>query len=126
MCDYMRMNVNTEADRGPSDSDVDVVVEVFRMLADPTRVRLLVVLRDGELPVGELAERVDKPQTVVSRHLAKLRLVRLVHARRQGTHIFYSTANDHVLQLVTDALHHADHLGPDTPAHHQDTVDVTA
>ncbi len=69
----------------PSADDVEVVVDVIRMLADPTRVRLLWVLRAGELAVADLAERVGKPGPAVSQHLAKLRLARLVHTRRQGT-----------------------------------------
>jgi DNA-binding transcriptional ArsR family regulator len=104
----------------PSAEDVDVVVEVFRMLADATRVRLLWELRNGELPVAELASRVGKPAPAVSQHLAKLRLARLVHTRRQGNQVFYRAENEHVMQLVTDAVHHADHLGYDVPRHHAD------
>lgn len=90
------------------------------MLADPTRVRLLWALRDGETAVNDLAERVGKPGPAVSQHLAKLRLARLVQTRRQGTQVFYRAANKHVMQLVTDAVHHADHLGYDSPRHHRD------
>jgi DNA-binding transcriptional ArsR family regulator len=103
----------------PDGEDVDLAVEVFRMLADPTRIRLLWALRDvDELSVGELAARVGKPAPAVSQHLAKLRLARLVRVRRQGTQMFYRAENQHVLGLVTDALLHADHLGPDVPRHH--------
>jgi DNA-binding transcriptional ArsR family regulator len=106
---------------GPDDlpeEDIAVVVEVFGMLADPTRVRLLWALRHGERTVGELAELVDKAPTAVSQHLAKLRLARLVQTRRDGARVHYRTENTHVMQLVTDAVHHADHLGRDVPRHH--------
>jgi len=103
----------------PPDEDVDVVVEVFRMLADPTRVRLLLALADGELSVNELADDVGKPAPAVSQHLAKLRLARLVQTRREGVKIFYRLENQHVMQLLTDAVHHADHLGPGVPRHHR-------
>ena len=100
---------------------MDLAVEVFRMLADPTRVRLLCALRDvHELSVNDLAARVGKSQSAVSQHLAKLRLGRLVQVRRQGAQMFYRAENHHVLGLVTDALHHADHLGPGVPRHHRD------
>ncbi len=105
----------------PSAADVEVVVEVFRMLADPTRVRLLWALHAGELAVADLAERVGKPGPTVSQHLAKLRLARLVHTRRQGTQVFYRVENEHVMRLVTDAVHHADHLVHDVPRHHRTT-----
>lgn len=54
----------------PEDEQVDLAVEVFRMLADATRVRLLWVLLPGEASVDQLAEAVAKPQTAVSQHLA--------------------------------------------------------
>ncbi|GAB7048425.1 helix-turn-helix domain-containing protein [Catenuloplanes indicus] len=50
----------------------------------------------------------------VSQHLAKLRMSRLVTARRQGTFMFYSAADDHVRRLLAQALHHVDHIDPQT------------
>lgn len=90
---------------------VDLAVEVFRMLADVTRVRLLWALADGELAVNELALAVNKSPTAVSQHLAKLRMARLVRTRREGTRVFYRIENDHVRQLVQDAVFYADHAG---------------
>jgi len=113
----MRMDARNAAPL-PGGEQVDLAVEVFRMLADGTRVRLLWSLLDGELPVGVLAGQVGKPQAAVSQHLAKLRMARLVQTRRQGTQVFYRLESDHVRQLVLDAVHHAEHAGPDTPAHH--------
>jgi ArsR family transcriptional regulator, zinc-responsive transcriptional repressor len=103
----------------PEPEQVDLAVEVFRMLADPTRVRILWVLLNGERPVNEIAEMLDKPQSAVSQHLAKLRLARLVLPRKHGAQVFYRVANDHVRQLVEDAVHHAEHAGPGVPSHHQ-------
>jgi DNA-binding transcriptional ArsR family regulator len=115
VCHDMRMRACHD---GLQEDHVDLAVEVFRMLADATRVRLLWALLDGEVPVLQLAERVDKPQAAVSQHLAKLRMARLVTTRRQASQVFYQLANDHVRQLVVDGVHHAEHLGPGTPAHH--------
>lgn len=95
-----------------------MAVEVFRMLADATRIRLLWLLLDGEAPVLQLAERVGKPQASVSQHLSKLRMARLVTTRRQGVQVFYQLASEHVRQLVVDGIHHAEHVGPGTPRHH--------
>ncbi|APE33197.1 transcriptional regulator [Nocardia mangyaensis] len=106
--------------RLPLDEDqVGLVVEVFRMLADPTRVQVLWALADEELSVNELANRVGKPGPSVSQHLAKLRMARLVRTRREGTTIYYSLDNDHVRRLVVDAVHNAEHAGPGVPAHHR-------
>lgn len=79
------------ADSGPDplpDDQVCLVVEVFRMLADATRVQVLWSLADREMSVNELAEQVGKPAPSVSQHLAKLRMARLVRTRRDGTTIF--------------------------------------
>ena len=94
------------------------------MLADPTRVQVLWALVDREMSVNDLAEHVDKPAPSVSQHLAKLRMARLVRTRRDGTTIFYTLENDHVGQLVTDAVFNAEHAGPGIPGHHRDTDDL--
>ncbi len=88
------------------------------MLADGTRVRILWSLIGRELSVNELAAEVGKPAASVSQHLAKLRLSRLLQTRREGTQVFYRLENEHIAQLVTDALHHAEHAGPGIPGHH--------
>ena len=92
------------------------------MLADPTRVQVLWALVDRELSVNELAEFVGKPAPSVSQHLAKLRMARLVRTRRAGTTIHYSIENEHVRQLVNDAVFNAEHAGPGVPAHHRGEV----
>ena len=89
------------------------------MLSAATRVRLLRALVDRELSVSELAETVGKPAALVSQHLAKLRMARLVRTRREGTTIYYSLENSHVGQLVTDAVFNAEHAGPGIPGHHR-------
>lgn len=84
------------------------MVEVFRMLSDPTRLQLLWALVRRELSVTDLADAVGKPASSVSQHLAKLRMARLVRTRRQGTTIYYSLENDRVRQLVIDAVNNAE------------------
>jgi DNA-binding transcriptional ArsR family regulator len=103
----------------PDEEQVDLAVEVFRMLADANRVRLLWLLRGGEASVRELTDAVAKPQALVSQHLAKLRMARLVTTRRQGSHVYYRLANHHVSQLVVDAIFNAEHAEPGIPLHHQ-------
>ena len=98
---------------------VELAVEVFAMLADATRIRIILALRDTELAVNQLAEKVDKSQAAVSQHLAKLRLARIVATRREGTRIFYRLSNEHARRLVADAIFQAEHALDDVPAHHQ-------
>jgi DNA-binding transcriptional ArsR family regulator len=106
------MNADTGGCRRRLRADqVDLVVEVFRMLADATRVQVLWALNDREMSVNDLTTHVGKPAPSVSQHLAKLRMARLVRTRREGTTIFHTLENDHVAQLVTDAV-----STPNTPA----------
>lgn len=92
------------------------------MLADATRVRILWALVGREMSVNDLSAHVDKPAPSVSQHLAKLRMARLVRTRREGTSVYYSLDNDHVKQLVTDAVFNAEHAGPGVPGHHRDAA----
>jgi ArsR family transcriptional regulator, zinc-responsive transcriptional repressor len=117
---YLRINANNTSGVSLEEDQVRLIIEVFRMLADATRIQLLWALTGGELSVNELAERVGKPAPSVSQHLAKLRMARLVRTRRAGTTIFYSLENEHVRQLVLDAVFNAEHAGPGVPPHHHD------
>lgn len=88
------------------------------MLADATRVRLILALRDAERSVNELAEIVDKSPAAVSQHLAKLRQARIVATRQEGTRVFYRLGNEHASQLVSDAIFQAEHSLGGVPRHH--------
>ena len=99
------------------DQLVDLAVEVFSMLAEPTRVRIVLSLQAGELPVNAVAVAVGKAPAAVSQHLAKLRLARIVAARQAGNRVFYRLENEHAAQLVTDAIHQAEHA-VGQPRHH--------
>jgi DNA-binding transcriptional ArsR family regulator len=113
------MRADSQGSGGPLPADqVDLAVEVFRMLADATRVQVLWALIEGEMSVTELAARAGKTPSSVSQHLAKLRMARLVRTRRDGTQIFYRLDSDHVARLITDAVHSAEHAGPGVPPHH--------
>jgi DNA-binding transcriptional ArsR family regulator len=104
----------------PPEEQVDMAVEVFSMLVDPTRVRLVWALADRELSVNELADAVGKPAAGVSQHLAKLRMARVVRTRREGNHMYYRLQDQHVRELVEDAICHAEHALQHFPAHHRD------
>ncbi|TFC00980.1 transcriptional regulator [Cryobacterium adonitolivorans] len=105
--------------RLPESDFVELAVEIFTMLADATRVRLILALNDAlELSVNSLAEIVDKTPASVSQHLAKMRLARIVSTRQEGTKVFYRLENEHASQLVRDAIFQAEHSLGGTPRHH--------
>ncbi|HET8602864.1 MAG TPA: metalloregulator ArsR/SmtB family transcription factor [Marmoricola sp.] len=99
----------------PDDAEVQVAADAFRMLADKNRIKILVALLQGESSVNCLADLINASPSVVSQHLAKLRLAGLVNVRREGTFAYYAVANTHVQRLLDEMLSHADHA-----AHHVD------
>jgi DNA-binding transcriptional ArsR family regulator len=79
----------------------DLVAKYFRGLGDPTRVRVLELLRDeGELTVGALVERLGLPQPKVSNHLACLRWCGFIAARREGRTVFNRIADERVEAML--------------------------
>ena len=81
----------------------DFKAELFKALGHPMRIRILDALRDGELTVGDLQARVNAEQSLVSQHLAALRSRDLVHARREGTSVWYTVADPAIWQLLDTA-----------------------
>jgi DNA-binding transcriptional ArsR family regulator len=108
--------------RMPNEEQVHLAAEGFRLLADPTRIKILWALLQGESSVTCLAELVGAAPTAVSQHLAKLRLAGLVRGRREGTFMYYSAADAHVRHLLDEALFHADHADRDLPDHPSDDL----
>ncbi len=82
------------------------LTDIFRVLGDPTRLRMLDALSRGESCVGDLAARLGLTESAVSHQLRLLRTARLVRARRDGRMIFYSLHDTHVLTLFDQALRH--------------------
>ena len=85
---------------------VEVLAETFRVLGDPTRVRILDALARGELCVCDLASLVGMSESAVSHQLRLLRTMRLVRPRRAGRQVFYSVDDHHILELLALAGTH--------------------
>jgi ArsR family transcriptional regulator, cadmium/lead-responsive transcriptional repressor len=82
-------------------AEPDLVAKYFRGLGDPTRVRILQLLRShGELSVGELVARLGQSQPKVSNHLACLRWCGFVTARRDHPSVYYRIADERVTELL--------------------------
>ncbi len=85
------------------------VAEIFKALADPTRVRILHALSHAELCVGDLAAVLGMSESAVSHQLRLLRGLRVVRARRDGKLIFYALDDEHVARLFQLSLEHLGH-----------------
>jgi DNA-binding transcriptional ArsR family regulator len=90
-----------------SDALTEEVARTFRVLADPTRVRILGLLLHREQCVSEIARRLGMSVSAVSHQLGLLRSLRLVRRSRRGKRAFYALDDDHVRTLFHDALEHA-------------------
>lgn len=107
-CDCVHPDAVRKA-RGNLDAQTGMygAAEIFAVLGDPTRVRVLTALRAGELCVSDLAVTTGVNRTTVSHQLRVLRTHRLVNRRREGKVVFYAIADEHVEALLDMAFAHA-------------------
>lgn len=91
----------------PAAAELDLMVEIFKALGDPTRCTILTALASGEMCVCDLASLLSVSRSAVSHQLRLLRAQRLVKHRRDGQMIRYALADGHVRQLLRIARDHA-------------------
>ena len=96
----------------PSLDDAARAAAIFRALGDVSRLNLLCLLAQREMCVSELTVRLQDNLPAISQRLKLLRAERIVVARRQGKHIFYSLADNHVSQLIANGLAHGAEANP--------------
>ena len=101
----------------PSEEMLQTIVEILASLADPTRARILYALCQHPFCVGDLAAISGISESAVSHQLRLLKDRRLVSAQRQGNHVYYSLAQQHLAALFREAEYTADHLLHHIPDH---------
>lgn len=90
-------------------ADVSGLADLFKVLGDETRTKILYVLSLDELCVCDIATILDTTISNVSHHLRLLRAARLVKYRREGKNVFYSLDDDHVVNLFKEGFDHIKH-----------------
>ena len=88
------------------DQSIAQLADLFHLLGDPTRLRIVLACLDQPTAVGEIADGLDLSSSLVSHHLRLLRAARIVKAERQGKQVFYSTADAHISGVLRDMLEH--------------------
>jgi DNA-binding transcriptional ArsR family regulator len=94
---------------GFDDRSVDTIVplaDLFRLLGDPTRLRIVLACLDERRAVGAIAQALGLSPSLVSHHLRLLRAARIVRAERQGKQVFYIAADRHISAMLTGMLEH--------------------
>ena len=104
-----RERVATVAEAMPADGDIEGLADVFGLLADAGRLRVLVALLEGEMCVCDLAAVARTSESAVSHHLRLLRAHRVVQVRRSGRMAYYRLADAHMRMLLDVALTHIGH-----------------
>ncbi|HAM80479.1 ArsR/SmtB family transcription factor [Ornithinibacillus bavariensis] len=99
---------------GVNNKDLDeetlfVVSQTFKALGDPTRIRILNLLFHNEYSVNAIAETLHLQQSTVSHQLRFLKNLRLVKYRREGTTLYYSHDDEHVMNVLRQTIEHACH-----------------
>jgi len=85
------------------------LADLFSALSDPTRLRIISVLLDNEMNVGEIAAQLAMTESAVSHQLRGLRQMKLVRARKNGRQVYYALDDDHVSKLYLMGLDHVEH-----------------
>ena len=82
------------------------IAELFKGFADPTRVKILFLLLDGERCVNDIAQSVEISQSAISHQLRILKQMHLIKYRREGKNLLYSLDDDHVRTILQMGLEH--------------------
>lgn len=82
------------------------LAETFRLMGDPSRLRIILACRGEPISVNDIAEQLQLAQSLVSHHLRLLRAARLVRGDRRGKQIFYCLADSHVRSVIADMVDH--------------------
>ncbi len=85
------------------------LADLFSALSDPTRLRIISILLDREMNVGEISIRLDMSVSAVSHQLRGLRHMKLVRSRKEGRQVYYALDDDHVAKLYLMGLDHVEH-----------------
>jgi len=82
------------------------LAEIFHLMGDPSRLRIIAACMAGPICVGDIAGRLGLSASLVSHHLRLLRAARILRGERRGKQIFYSAADDHISRMLTDMAEH--------------------
>ena len=86
--------------------NIEQLADVFSLLGEPTRLRIVLACFDGPKAVGEIAQNLNLSLSLISHHLRLLRAARIVHAEREGKHVYCSLTDAHIRTMLGNMLEH--------------------
>ena len=89
-----------------NDNDIAQLADLFHLLGDPTRLRIVLSCLPAPIAVGDIASQLQLSSSLVSHHLRLLRAARIVKSERQGKQVFYTAADAHISGVLADMLEH--------------------
>ncbi len=89
-----------------ADDTMGQLADLFRLMGDPTRLRIILTCLDKPISVGEIAARLDSSPSLVSHHLRLLKAARVLRSERRGKQIFYSALDEHIRCVIVDMVAH--------------------
>ena len=103
MDNFVKLSMN---DLDNYSEQIDMMSYFFKMLADNTRLKILLFLGDSEVCVNDIALGIHMTKSAVSHQLSLLRSARLIKNRKEGKVVYYSLSDDHVKVLISAAFEH--------------------
>jgi ArsR family transcriptional regulator len=92
--------------KGVGEDEIVELAEMFRLMSDPTRLRIILACLSQKVAVTEMAQGLGLSASLVSHHLRLLRAARLLQAERQGRQVFYVVGDDHIRSMLKDMVDH--------------------
>lgn len=111
-CDCNAVNtalVEAVLKRMPTGKSFDTLAQFYKIMADPTRCKLIFALLENEMCVCDLANVISMTKSAVSHQLSKMRECRVVKCRREGKEVYYSLDDEHIKEIFTVTVQHIQH-----------------
>lgn len=93
----------------PEDQKIEWISDFFKVLGDPTRMRILIAIFEGEMSVSDISETLNMSVSAISHQLKILKTSKLVTSRKSGKRVYYMLFDAHVQEIIEQAFNHYEH-----------------
>jgi len=112
-CEKHHSAVSNAMETMPAEKQIDALSAFFKMMGDPTRIKMMYLMSQGEVCVQDIASALGMTKSAISHQLSGLKDGRVVKSRREGKNVFYSIDDDHVQAVLSIAMTHIQHKHSD-------------